>query len=321
VAQSVWYRITTLDSGAEVRIGRDGSVEVLSGVQDIGGGIRTVLTQVVAEELGLRPQDIATRIGDTNFPQGPPSGGSMTTGSITPAVRNAAYKAKMQLLEQVAPALNASADQLVMADGKVFAQSNPGNSLTFKQAAGRMRTDEITAQATRNDDYSTDSEGEGNKPRSRRIMYGGVQFAQVAVDTETGVVNVEKVWAVHDCGRPMNTLLLESQINGGVIQGLSYALYENRVLDRSSGIMLNPNLEQYKIAGSRETPEIHVHVIQDYLALSSTDAGGIGEPAKIPTAAAIANAFYNATGVRIRELPMRPAAVLAALAKGKGASA
>jgi xanthine dehydrogenase YagR molybdenum-binding subunit len=321
MAQSVWYRITTLDSGAEVRIGRDGSVEVLSGVQDIGGGIRTVVAQVVAEELGLSPQDIATRIGDTNFPQGPPSGGSMTTGSITPAVRNAAHKAKMQLLQQIAPALNASADQLVMADGKVFAKNNPGNALTFKQAAGRMKTDEIAAQATRNDDYSSDSEGEGNKPRSRRITYGGMQFAQVAVDTETGVVNVEKVWAIHDCGRPMNTLLLESQINGGVIQGLSYALYENRVLDRSSGVMLNPNLEQYKIAGSRETPEIHVHVIQDYLALSSTDAGGIGEPAKIPTAAAIANAFYNATGVRIRELPMRPAAVLAALAKRREASA
>ena len=321
VAQSVWYRITTMDSGAEVRITRDGSVELLSGVQDIGGGIRTVLAQVVAEELGLRPQDITTRIGDTNFPQGPPSGGSTTTNSITPAVRNAAHKAKVQLLQQVATALNASADDLVIAEGKVFAKNNPGNALTFKQATGRMRTDQIAAQATRNDDYESDSEGPAARPRSRRITYGGVQFAQVAVDTETGIVNVEKVWAVHDCGRPMNTLLLESQINGGVIQGLSYALYENRVLDRNSGIMLNPNLEQYKIAGSRETPEIHVHVIQNYLALSSTDAGGIGEPAKIPTAAAIANAFYNATGVRIRELPMRPPAVLAALARKKEASA
>jgi xanthine dehydrogenase YagR molybdenum-binding subunit len=320
-AQSVWYRITSLDSGAEVRITRDGSVELMSGVQDIGGGIRTVLAQVVGEEFGLRPQDVSIRIGDTNFPQGPPSGGSCTTNSITPAVRNAAYQAKTQLLEQVAPLLNASPEQLVMSDGKIFAKNNPGNSLSFRQAAGRMKTDEIAARASRNDDYASDSEGPANRPRSRRITYGGVQFAQVTVDTETGIVKVEKVWAVHDCGRPMNTLLLESQINGGIIQGLSYALYENRVLDRNSGIMLNPNLEQYKIAGSRETPEIHVHVIQHYLALSSTDAGGIGEPAKIPTAAAIANAFYNATGVRIRELPMRPAAVLAALNQSKGATA
>ena len=103
VAQAVWYRIINLDSACEVRITRDGSVELLSGVQDIGGGIRTALAQVVAEELGLRPTDITVRIGDTSFPAGPASGGSMTTGSITPAARNAAYKVKQQLLEQVAP--------------------------------------------------------------------------------------------------------------------------------------------------------------------------------------------------------------------------
>lgn len=313
VAQSVWYRISNKDSGAEVRIARDGSVEVLSAVQDIGGGIRTVLAQVVAEELGLQPRDISTRIGDTNFPQGPPSGGSMTTNSITPAARNAAYKAKQQLLEQVAPLLNTTADQLVMSEGKVFAKGDPGNSLTFKQAAGRMKTDEIAARAGRNDDYTSDGESQGKKPPPGRVTYGGVQFAQVAVDTETGIVKVEKVWAVHDCGRPMNPLLLESQINGGILQGISYALYENRVLDRNYGLMLNTNLEQYKIIGARETPEIKVHIIEQYFGLSSTDAGGIGEPAKIATAAAVANAFYNATGARIRELPIRPAVVLAAL--------
>jgi xanthine dehydrogenase YagR molybdenum-binding subunit len=316
VAQSVWYRISNKDSGAEVRISRDGSVELLSSVQDIGGGIRTVLAQVVAEELGLQPHEISMRIGDTNFPQGPPSGGSMTTNSITPAARNAAYKAKQELLGQVAPVLNTSADQLVMSEGKVFAKDNPGNSLTFKQAVGRMKTDEIAARAGRNDDYGSDGESKGKKT-IERVTYGGVQFVQVAVDTETGIVKVEKVWAVHDCGRPMNPLLLESQINGGILQGISYALYENRVLDRNYGFMLNTNLEQYKILGSRETPEIKVHIIEQYFGLSSTDAGGIGEPSKIAVAAAVANAFYNATGVRIRELPMRPAAVLAALHAGR----
>jgi xanthine dehydrogenase YagR molybdenum-binding subunit len=320
VAQAVWYRIGNMDSAAEVRVTRDGSVELLSGVQDIGGGIRTVLAQIVAEELALRPEDVTIRIGDTNFPQGPPSGGSMTTNSITPAARDAAHQAKQRFLEQVAPLLNTTPDQIVLSDGKVSAK-NSSASLTFKQAASRMKTDEVAARASRVEDYTSDSDARGSRRRSRFITYGGVQFAQVSVDTETGVVSVEKVWAVHDCGRPMNPLLLQSQINGGVIQGLSYALYENRVLDRNSGLMLNPNLEQYKIAGSRETPEIKVHVIEQYYGLSSTDAGGIGEPAKIPTAAAIANAFYNATGVRIREIPMRPATVLAALRKSKGMSA
>jgi xanthine dehydrogenase YagR molybdenum-binding subunit len=111
----------------------------------------------------------------------------------------------------------------------------------------------------------------------------------------------------------MNILQLESQVNGGVLQGISYALYENRRLDRNTGIMVNPNLEQYKILGAKETPKIDAHFIEHYIARSSTDAGGIGEPATIPTAAAIANAFYNATGARVRELPMTPARVLAAL--------
>jgi xanthine dehydrogenase YagR molybdenum-binding subunit len=178
-----------------------------------------------------------------------------------------------------------------------------------------MKTEEISARAKRSDDYK---EAGG---RGRFITYGGVQFAQVAVDTETGIIKVEKVWAIHDCGRPMNPLLLESQINGGVLQGISYALYEDRVIDRNYGFVLNPNLEQYKILGSRETPEIKVHVIENILALTSTDAGGIGEPAKVPTAAAVANAVYNAIGVRVRELPMRPAAVLSALGKVKGMTA
>ena len=315
VAQSVWYRIADVGASAEVRIGRDGSVELLSSVQDIGSGIRTVLAQVVAEELGRQPRDITIKIGDTAYPQGPPSGGSQTTNSITPSARNAAYKAKRMLLEEIAPALSVSADDLVMSDGKVFAKDNPAVSLTFKQAAARMKTDEISAKATRGEDYK-EANGHG-----RFITYGGVQFAQVAVDTETGVIKVEKVWAVHDCGRPMNPLLLENQINGGVLQGISYALYEERVIDRNYGFVLNPNLEQYKIIGSRETPEIKVHVIENILGLSSTDAGGIGEPAKVPTAAAVANAVYNATGVRVRQLPMRPATVLAALGKVKGITA
>jgi xanthine dehydrogenase YagR molybdenum-binding subunit len=308
----VWYRIGDTNSHAEVRIGRDGSVEFMSSVQDIGGGIRTVLAQVVAEELGLEPRDVTMKIGDTLFPQGPSSGGSQTTNSITPAARNAAHKAKELFLKDIAPAFGVDAKDLVISDGKVFAKNAPSKSLMFKQAAGRMTSEEISARAQRADDYKDSGGG------SQFITYGGVQFAQVAVDTETGVIKVEKVWAVHDCGRPMNPLLLENQINGGVLQGVSYALYEDRVIDRNYGYVLNPNLEQYKILGSRETPEIKVHVIENILGLSSTDAGGIGEPSKIPTAAAVANAVYNATGVRVRQLPMRPGTMLAALGKVKG---
>jgi len=312
VAQAIWYRFIDLDSACEVRITRDGSVEVLSAVQDLGTGIRTALAMVVAEELGLRVTDVTVRIGDTRYPQGPSSGGSKTTGSLTPAARNAAYAVKRKLLEQVAPALDARPEHLVMAGGSINVRGDASRSLTFKAAAARLRTEEVAARSGRSDDYGGFLEGKG---RNRAGMggYGGVQFSAVAVDTETGVIKVERVVAVHDCGRPINPLALESQINGGVLQGLSYALYEDRILDRHTGRMVNPNLEQYKILGAREVPRIEVILLEEYRGKSSTDAGGIGEPSIIPTAASVANAVYNALGVRLRELPMTPARVLAAL--------
>ncbi len=307
VAQGVWYRIVNMDSACEVRIHKDGSVEALSAVQDIGGGIKTVVAQVVAEELGLQPRDITVRIGDTNSPPGPPSGGSMTTTSITPAVRNAAYKAKELFLTEIAETWRVPADALSLSDGRV--SSREGKSASFKQAASALPIEMVSATARRSPEYG----------QRQQMFLGGVQFAEVAVDTETGIIRVEHVVAVHDCGRPMNLLSLESQVNGGILQGISYALYEDRRLDRNTGVMVNPNLEEYKIIGSKDIPQIEVHFIEDYLARSSTDAGGIGEPAKIPIAAAVANAVYNATGVRMYELPMTPARVLAALGKVKAA--
>jgi xanthine dehydrogenase YagR molybdenum-binding subunit len=140
---------------------------------------------------------------------------------------------------------------------------------------------------------------------------GGVQFAEVAVDTETGLVTVKKMTCVHDCGLIMNKLTLESQIYGGVIMGLGYALYEQRVMDRQSGVVLNPNFETYKLPGLCDMPEF------DIVLLNMPERGviGIGEPATIPTASAIANAVANALGVRVNSLPITPDKVLEALGK------
>jgi xanthine dehydrogenase YagR molybdenum-binding subunit len=316
VAQAVWYRIVNMNSAAEVRLSKDGSLELMSAVQDIGGGIKTVLAQVVAEEFGVKPSEVMIRIGDTRYPVGPPSGGSMTTASLTPAARNAAYQLKREFFEAIASEVNSSPGDLYLADGKLRSKSNPSLSLTFRQAAAKLKSDELSARANRVPDYS----GPSDKRKSggeRRTTLGGVHFAEVSVDTEAGRIHVERVLAVQDCGRPMNPLALESQINGGVLQGISYTLYENRVLNHAKGLMVNPNLEQYKIVGSMETPKIEVVVIEDYQGQSSTDAYGIGEPATMATSAAIANAFYNATGVRMRQLPMTPSAVLAALGKNR----
>lgn len=303
-AQSVWYRFVNMDSAAEVRIHKDGSLEVLSAVQDIGSGIKTVMAQIMAEQFGVPPEKIAVKVGDSNYPVGPSSGGSMTTLSLTPAVRDAAWQASQKFLEEIAPAFGTTGEDLELVNGEVRSQSGKMQPVSFKRAAAKMKTDQIAVQAKRVADYD----------RGKYLTYGGVDVAEVEVDAEIGRIHVKRVLSVHDCGRPMNPAQTISQINGGILQGISYTLFENRLLDPDYGLMVNPNLEQYKITGSRETPEIDVRLVEAYIGQSSTDASGIGEAAGVVSiGAAVANAVYNAIGVRIRQTPMTPAVVLAAL--------
>jgi xanthine dehydrogenase YagR molybdenum-binding subunit len=314
MAQSLWGANVQTNCACEVRVMRDGSVEVLSSVQDIGTGIGTVLAQVVAEVLGLRPEAITVRIGDTEFPAGPPSYGSRTTASITPPARTAAWRVLQSLFLDAALVLNVAPGDLIARDGRILIRDNPSRGMNFGEASALLRTDRISAVAARSDDYGGFRRRMEDAAVAQQDL-GGVQFAAVAVDTETGIVRVERVVAVQDCGRPMNPLQIESQVQGGVLMGLSYALFENRILDQYTGRMVNPNLEQYKVAGARETPEIDVVVLENYQGHSATDAYGVAEPSNIPTAPAIANAVFNAIGVRLRTLPMTPAVVLTALGK------
>jgi xanthine dehydrogenase YagR molybdenum-binding subunit len=310
-AQSVWYRFVSMGSNAEVRIHEDGSVEVLSGVQDIGSGIRTVMAQILAEQFGIPPSQISVKVGDTNYTPGPQSGGSVTTLSLTPAVRDAAWQASQKFLADIAPALHTTTADLVLVDGEVRSRSGKIEPVSFKRAASKMTSSQISVQAKRVPDYDP----------KKYLTYGGVDVAEVEVDTELGRIHVRRVLSVHDCGRPMNPAQTISQINGGLIQGISFTLMENRLLDPVYGLMVNPDLEQYKIVGSREIPEIDVRLVEAYIGQSSTDASGIGEAAGVVSiGAAIGNAVYNATGVRVRRTPMTPAEVLAALhasARGK----
>ncbi|HEU5457665.1 MAG TPA: molybdopterin cofactor-binding domain-containing protein, partial [Terracidiphilus sp.] len=304
LSQSVWYRFISRNSAAEVRVHKDGSLEALSAVQDIGSGIKTVMAQIVAEQFGVPPSKISVKVGDTNYPVGPDSGGSVTTASLTPAVRDAAWQASQKFLASIAPALNTTAADLSISGGMVRSTAGKFQPMSFRAAAAKMDINQVSAQARRIPDYD----------RKLYNTYGGVDIAEVAVDTETGRIHVKRVLAVHDCGRPMNPTQTISQINGGMIQGISYTLFEHRLLDPNYGLMVNANLDKYKIAGSFEIPQIEVQLTESYIGQSSTDASGIGEAAGIISAgAAIGNAVFNATGVRIRQLPMTPAVVLAAL--------
>ena len=313
VAQSLWNAGVNTNASCEVRIYRDGSVEVLSAVQDIGTGIGTLLAQVVAEEVGVAPDAIVLRLGDSALPSGPPSYGSMTTASLTPAARNAAWRAMRQVRAMAAEAFGTAPEQVAAIGGRL-ATLDGARSMSLREATALLPTEYVAALASRSEDYGGFA-SRFHDAGSARVSLGGVQFAAVAVDTETGVIRVERVVAVQDCGRPINPKQIESQVQGGVMMGLSYALYEARVLDRRSGHVLNADLEHYKIARAFEVPEIEVVLLEHYRGTSATDAYGVAEPANIATAPAIANAVYNAIGIRLRELPMTPAVVLAALGR------
>jgi xanthine dehydrogenase YagR molybdenum-binding subunit len=262
----------------EAQINPDGSIEFRLGVQDIGTGTKTVIAVVAAEMLGLEPEQITVKVGDTHFPPGPGSGGSTTCASISPTVYDICTKALEQLQTQTG-----------MADAR-------GDN--WFAACKKLGVNPLVV-------HGNWIEGLSTKPAY------GVQFAEVAVDTETGLVTVKKVVAVHDCGLMVDTLTLESQINGGIIMGMGYALYEERVMDDLSGVVLNPNFETYKLPGIADVPEIQVVLLN----MPERGVIGIGEPATVPTAGAIANAVANAIGVRVGSLPITPAKVLAALGK------
>ena len=292
--------------GCEVRIHRDGSVECFSGAQDIGSGFRTAMSIVAAEELGLQPKDITMHVGDTRWPEGPGSGGSNTTNSVAPVVRQAAHDAKQKLFAAAAPTLGGTAADLDARGGKVFLTAKPSKSLTFKQAAAKIPGEQVAATAERKKQYEM-----------FRQDIAGTQFCEVEVDTETGEVKIIKMVSVNDCGIPVNSLTTESQVIGSMIQGASWALFENRILDRNYGTMVNGNLESYKILMPMDMFEA-VSILTPVANLgNNTSTAGIGEPPSVPTLAAVANAVFNATGARVRSLPITPDRILAALAEAR----
>ena len=290
----------------EVVIVRDGMVTVRSAVQDIGTGTKSVLQLLVAEELGCDPARVQATIGDSRFPPGPGSGGSTTASSVGPAAREAGLRAREQLEALLAVEWGTEPDKVIAKDGRFTGPG--GKKATFAEACGLIGEQGLRAQGTRHPNW---------KPADGLGETAGCQFAQVAVDVETGVIRVEKVVAVHDCGRVVNTLTARSQVPGGVIQGVSFALFEERLLDLAQGDMVNPTFDTYRICGMQDCPEIDVVLTSVVSGFNNAGMMGLGEPATVPTAAAIGSAVFNALGVQVRSLPMTPARVLAAL-RGEG---
>lgn len=288
---------------ASVRLNGDGTIDVLSGTQDLGTGARTVLAQIAAEVLGAKVDDVRTVLGDTErLPYAGNSWGSMTTASVGPAVRVAAEEAREALFDAAAGMLDTTAEDLESRDSEIHAKSSD-KCLLFREVCEKLGDVMIIGQGSR-----------GPNPENTAIAAFGAQFAEIEVDTETGRVRVLRIVSAHDSGRIINPTLAESQLEGGIIQGLGYALFEERLLDEALGMPMNPNMHDYKIPTIGDIPKIEAFFIGDADTVANhTGAKGLAEPPIIGTAPAIANAVADALGVDVTEIPLTPWRVLKAI--------
>jgi len=310
MASGIWYGDGVPGTLADIVLYPDMSVEVVSGTQDIGCGTRTHMAVVAAETLGLEPGEITVKLGSSDYPWAPMSGGSLTTPSVAPAVRDAALKAVAGLKAVAAARLKVEPADVIMA-GRTFAsKADPAKSAPFAEVYRDLRRETVF-------------HGErGGMPADRYAFNTfGAHFAEVEVNVETGRVRVLRYVAAQDSGRIVSRLTAESQVVGGVTQGLSAALFEERVLDDATGNVVNPNLRDYKIATSLDIPEITTIFVEPADPwINNLGVKGLGEPARVPSSAAVANAVYNAIGIPVREIPMTPARVLAALGRKESGS-
>ena len=229
---------------ATVRLNPDGSVDVLTGAQDLGTGSRTIFAQIAAEALGARYESVRTVLGDTErLPFASNSWGSITTASVRARqFVSRPYEARARVLEAAAELLDVDASKLALRDSVVSIHDDD-RTMTLAQIGRKLGDVMIMGQGSR-----------GANPQGTAICAFAAQFAEVEVDVETGRVRVLHITSAHDSGRIINPTLAESQLEGGIIQGLGFALFEERVLDASLGLSMNPNTHDYKIPTTPDIP-------------------------------------------------------------------
>jgi CO/xanthine dehydrogenase Mo-binding subunit len=291
-----------------VKFFSDGSVNLNMGASDIGTGTKTVMAMVVAEELGVSTEKIQIEHADTGTTQyATPSGGSKTVPTESPAVRAAAADVKRQLIELASKELKIEAANLDLMDGQVIAKADPSKKIKISSLPAFRRGGVILGVGYR-----------GPNPQGKVVNPFAAQFCEVEVNTKTGEVKLLRFLGSHDSGRVMNRLTYDNQVFGGITWGVGLATTEARVLDKTqTGKMLNRNWHDYKVPTALDVPAELVSApidLEDPLA-NTTGAKGLGEPVTIPTAAAIANAVYHATGVRMTTTPINPMTLCQLLAQ------
>jgi xanthine dehydrogenase YagR molybdenum-binding subunit len=265
------------------------------------------MAMVVAEELGVKPDVIQIEHADTGTTQyATPSGGSKTVATESPAVRAASIHVKQQLLALAAEDLKMDLSSLTLSNDAVVSRKDPAQQLMIKNITGLKKRGLIVGVGYR-----------GPNPEGKVVNPFAAQFCEVEVNTLTGEIKVLRFLGAHDSGRVMDRLTFDNQVFGGITMGIGFGLTEERILDRNqTGKMVNRNWHDYKIPTAMDVPAsiISLPIETKDIEANSTGAKGLGEPVTIPTAAAIANAVYNAVGVRITGTPINPLRLCNALA-------
>ncbi len=308
-------------SGIQLRGDRSGTVTVFSGTNDIGQGSDAMLCWIVAEETGVRPEDVIVVSADTDLvPVDLGAYSSRITYMAGIACRAAAKKLATRMVAAVALEWECDEEQVRIGIGAYSHATDPELSLTTQQVLQLAEAHSGTLGETGG--YNTRKVGgdyRGGTIGASPAYSATAHVAEVDVDLQTGVVKVLKIWAAHDCGRAINPTLVEGQIEGSVYMGMSEALYEDMTYRQSkSGVHTGPNLLDYRLATSLDTPDIEAIIVE------SVDSGGpygakeAGEGPLHPAIPAIANAIWQATGARMRQMPFTPERVLQAIAEAQG---
>ena len=315
----MWYPIgftvSANPSAATVKVNEDGTATLLTGTVETGQGSLTVLAQIAAEELGIATDDVHVLSADTDaMPMDTGAIASRTTYVTGNAVRLAAEQAKLILFETAAPMLGVKPAQLEARDRKIQVKGYPQRNAAIGEVAHRsqvvMGQPAIGSASWNPPTVAMDPLTGQGKPFSTYVY--ATQIAEVDVDDETGEVEVLRIVAAHDCGRPINPMRVEGQVEGGISMGIGFALQEQILFD-GAGVQVNPNLANYIMPSSLDMPEIEVDIVDSYDPTGPFGAKGVGEPTSVPTAAAVLNAIHDAVGVRITSLPATAEKVLAAI--------
>lgn len=318
-----WYgiaRTATVDrSSAFAEIDDGGTVKVLTGVTEIGEGILTVLAQIAAEEIGVRPEDVTIGDNDTaRSPEAAHAGATRQTYMIGNVVAMACAEARQRLAEVIAKHWDVEVDLIETANGEIWARGT-NHRMTMGDAVHVSKGKGVVPVGSGS--FGTDTTGldpVDGSGRPWQVYVFGCQVAEVEVDTITGEVQVLGMWAAHDVGRAVNPRGVEGQIEGGIVQALGQGLMEDYQL--KDGHTTTPGFAKYILPTSLDVPRITSLIVEDPDPIGRLGVKGIGEPAMVPTIPAIMNAIYDAVGVRITSLPASPERLLEAIKRKEAES-